>query len=243
MNYMDLLLGYGTDEDEILHQFFLHPLSKEERMQYSEKDTDRAARRLIDILRRVPTGTIIDILSRHSDEIPVITTGSIPQFSNIDDLDRVPGIVMSNPGCKYKLIGYFFNKDAQESAQQKYGENHYKAAAQIGLCEEVIKKTEASMPEVTKLGEVYDELDKEDKETVKAKLCFLIPVIQKFFTEGRNGTVDAKGLYESMLSAATVIRRRSSTMMLIRCIAKTLEGPDKDIPSRIFWGYHNAKQI
>lgn len=237
MNYIDLLLQYGTSEDEILHQYFLHPLSKEERLKYTEKDLRWAFQRLLNIIHRVPTGKVIDIIEKYRDEIPEITTGNIPQFSNIDDIDRVPGIVLANPGCKYKLIGYFFCKDSQESAQQKYGENHYKIAAQLGLCEEVIKKTEASMPEVTILGELYDELDAEDKENVKAKLCFLIPVIQKFFVEARHGTADAKSLYESMLSDATVVRRRSSTMMLVRCIAKTLEGADRQIPANIYWGY------
>lgn len=235
-NYIELLLNKDSTNDDILYAFFLHPMSRNQKRDYIGNDLDYAAHRLFSILKETSTEHILDIIEAHKEEIPVITTGSIPQFSEIHDADKIPDIVISNPNCKYKLIGYFFNKDAADYSNQKYGENHYKLAAQLGLCEYADSKAPEGITAVSFLGYVYKDLPLEYRDQIRPKLCLQVPFIQHILIEARHNEVNAMAELQSLLTPSTSVRRRSSLQQMMRAIESTLT-TDRHIVKNIKWGY------
>ncbi len=236
MDYIKMLVSSELSNDDILYSFFLHPLSREQKKRYTAQELDFAATCLFEILKETPTEHILDIIESHKDEISEMTTVSIPQFSDLLDADRIPDIVLANPGCSYKLIGYFFNKDADESANQKYGENHYKLSAQLGLCEYADRSAQDGVTAVSFLGLKYKDLPLDQRNQLRPKLCLQIPFIQHILVESRHGTVDAIGELQTLLTPSTAIRRRSSLQQILRAIEGTLT-TEIGIIRNIEWGY------
>ena len=237
-NYYTLLLDTTSADEEILRMFFLHPLSRDEKKMFSPEEQLKAVDRLFAILKSTSTEQILDVIEKYKNEIQEITTGSLPQFSELEDADRVPDIVLSNPNCKYKLIGYFFNKDAADYSNQKYGENHYKLAAQIGLCEYADKTDPEGITAVTYLGIVYKDLPKSERDILRPKLCLQVPFIQHILVEARYKEVNAMGELQSLLTPSTSVRRRSSIQQMMHAIEATLT-KEKQIVGNIKWGYKN----
>ena len=235
-NYIDLALDSQKNTDSLLRAFLLHPLSREEKHKYSEESLDKAANRILDTLESVSIEHMLDVIEKYQDEIQELNTASIPQFSELKDADRIPDIVLSNPDCKYKLIGYFFNKDAEEYSQQKYGENHYKLAAQIGLCEYADKKAQDGITAVSFLGMVYKDLPEEKRDDLRPKLCLQIPFVQYILIKARRGEIDAMSELRSMLTLSTSIRRRSSIQQIMHAIEAAMK-TEKSIMNNIKWGY------
>ena len=237
-DYISMLIDPEASNDEILRSFYLHPLSREQKQSFEGNQLALAAGHLFRILKETSTEHILDIIEEHKNEIQEITTGSVPQFSELQDADKVPNIVLSNPDCKYKLIGYFFNKDAEDYSQQKYGENHYKLSAQLGLCEFVEKTATENGTAVSFLGFAYKDLPKSERDAIRPKLCLQVPFIQHILIEARHGRIDAMGELKSMFTTSTAVRRRSSVQQMLKAIEGTLQ-EDKDILKNIDWGYKN----
>ncbi len=235
-NYIEIALDPQMNTDSLLRAFLLHPLTREEKHNYPDESLCEAANKIIDTLQSVSIERMLDVIEKYQDEIQELTTASIPQFSELKDADRIPDIVLSNPDCKYKLIGYFFNKDAEEYSQQKYGENHYKLAAQIGLCEYADKKASDGITAVSFLGMVYKELPEEKRDELRPKLCLQIPFVQYILIKARQGEIDAMKELRSMLTLSTSIRRRSSIQQIMHAIEETMT-TEKSIMSNIKWGY------
>lgn len=235
-NYIKKLLTPSESNEEIIRSFFLHPHSRDQKKGYSNDELFCAANRLFNILTTTSTEDILDVIEKYQDEIQPITTGSIPQFSELTDADRIPDIVLSNPDCKYKLIGYFFNKEAADYSNQKYGENHYKLAAQLGLCEYADKKAKDGITAVSFLGTVYKDLPLSVRNELRPKLCLQVPFIQHIMIEARHGKVDAMAELQSMLTPSTSVRRRSSIQQMMHAIEETLSS-DRYIMNNIKWGY------
>ena len=235
-DYIQELLNPSADEREIIRLFFLHKLNREQKNKYHELSLECAGKRLFSILENTPTEEILDVIEVHKGEIAEITTGSLPQFSELNDADRIPDIVLSNPDCKYKLIGYFFNKNAEDHSNQKYGENHYKLAAQLGLCEDADKHAKDGITKVSFLGMIYKDLTREERDALRPKLCLQVPFIQHILIEARHGKIDAMGELESLLTHATSVRRRSSIQQMMHAIEKTLT-KDRYVMNNIDWGY------
>ena len=236
MDYINASLNPKVSGEEIIRLFYLHPLSKDDKRKYSLEEQKQASLHLLFVLREASIEYILDVIEKHRDEISPITTMSVPQFSNIYDADRIPDIIISNPGCKYKLIGYYFNKSAEDYSHQKYGENHYKLAAQLGLCEYADKHSGDGITEVTQLGMIYKDLTAYDKDKIRARLCLQVPFIQYVLIEARHHNIDAMGLLLSMFTQATAVRRRSSIQQMMRMIESQMT-TDKQILQNISWGY------
>ena len=94
-------------------------------------DKDEAPR-YIEMLRRVKSYEVLMFLAKQ-EKLPEIKSINIPQFSNIDDLNGVLDIVYSTDNITFEDIGYYFYPESKLHAQWKYGENHYKMAALLGL--------------------------------------------------------------------------------------------------------------
>lgn len=214
MNYIDKLLEDEIYPNEIIKLFFLFPMSVEELEQYSEEQLSEAIDKLIDILKRTSIENIVNIIEANRDNIAEITPANIPQFSNIDAINDVLDYVDSADEVTYELIGYYINKDAKKGAQTKYGENHYKTAASIGLT--TINKPFA----ITTLGRKYKKLQADEKTALRNKLFLLIPIVQKIIVEAKYKEVQPMNILNLYLSESTSIRRRSNVRTMVEFVYK-----------------------
>ena len=113
----------------------------------------------------------------------IIEAKDIPQFSNFDDCfyNVVQNIIRSGySSVNYDQMGFFLrNAPRNIVADRKYGENHAKTAALMGLC--VIKRGVGIS--VTPIGEAFSQLSREKQNNLKAKLCLYIPLMQNVFAQ------------------------------------------------------------
>lgn len=214
MNYIDKLLEDEIYPNEIIKLFFLFPMSVEELEQYSEEQLSEAIDKLIDILKKTTVENIVNVIEANRDKIAEITPANIPQFSNIDAINDVLDYVDSADEVTYELIGYYINKNAKKGAQTKYGENHYKTAASIGLT--TINKPFA----ITTLGWKYKELQADEKTALRNKLFLLIPIVQKIIIEAKYKEVQPMNILKLYLSDSTSVRRRSNVRTMVEYVYK-----------------------
>jgi len=216
------------DLESFLRAFYFYPVTRDSETQYDEEALDYAGKRTLEILNNTPYNEIIDVLEKFQNEIAEVETWNIPMFSRLKEADHVPQIVLSNPGCDYTMIGYFFEKDRNRTAQFKYGETHYKAAMLLGL-------VYRDYPyQVTYLGKAYMKLSKENCDLIRPKLCIRVPLIQKYLVAVKKGPISGMAPLRSILSEKTAIRRRSCTKQMLNAIFNQMDN-GIEYRNRIDW--------
>lgn len=214
MSYIDEILNESIYQNEIIKLFYLSPVPSEELKVYTDEQLNIVGEKIIDILKAISIDNIISIIEANKAEIAEITSANIPQFSNINSIDDVLNVVESSDQITFELIGYYINKNASKGAQIKYGENHYKIAAAIGL-------TTLNKPfHVTTLGKEYMSLSSEDKISIRNKLFLLVPIVQKIIIDAKYKTVHPLDILRLYLSESTSIRRRSSVRIMVEYVYK-----------------------
>lgn len=183
---------------------------------YSERDLSNEVLRL---LSKYSCKDIISIIKEDSELYP-IDKGDIPQFSDLGiAFYNVPYILLNCgiDGVGYAQMGYTLRqKRRSEVADRKYGENHIKTAAQLGLCKIWNYK---SYP--TELGKLITTLEEKERQSVLPKLCLYIPFIQNYYVADANEDFLNKQL--SILSPSTINRRRPNINTLIQTINKAVK--------------------
>ena len=143
----------------------------------------------------------------------------IPQFSDINDcFDKVPFLLENCgiDGVDYRQMGYLLRTEPRkEGADKKYGENHMKTAALMGLCS--IKKRKAYINTITT---AFNKLSNEEIKDIRPKLALHIPFIQNYYFDGASQEALMKNL--SILSESTIIRRKPNCVTLIEIIDNSL---------------------
>lgn len=214
MSYIDEILNESIYQNEIIKLFYLSPVSNEELKVYTDEQLNIVAEKIVDILKAISIDNIISIIEANKAEIAEITPANIPQFSNINSINDVLDVVESSDEITFELIGYYINKNASKGAQIKYGENHYKTAAAIGL-------TTLNKPfHVTALGKKYMSLFWEDKTSIRNKLFLLVPIVQEIIIDAKYRTVHPLDVLRLYLSESTSIRRRSNVRTMVECVYK-----------------------
>ena len=215
-NYVDMLLSGNPDTDEIIRQFYLFPLSDDELRALPDEEKRTYSERMVQILCDTSADHILEIIESHPDDWRPVISIEIPQYSSTDDIDNILGVVESNPGGDHTLFGYFFNKSGKKDAQRKYGENHYRTAALLGL-------TTFDKPfAVTPLGREYMKLPDKTRHAVRSKLILKIPFLQQILISAKNGKTEFMPIIGQYLSDVTCVRRRSSTKNLFTEACKEL---------------------
>lgn len=163
-----------------------------------------ASELLLELIYSYSVAEIINILK--CDFTPyVIEAKDIPQFSNFDVCyyDVVQSIVRSGySSVNYDQLGFFLRKSPRKiGADRKYGENHAKTAALMGLC--VVQKGIGIS--VTPIGKIFSQLSREKQNNLKAKMCLYIPLMQNIFVQGCTQEIVNSSL--AVLSPTTKKRR------------------------------------
>lgn len=167
------------------------------------------------IVAQTPVSEIVYFLQKHQGELSDVSAKNIPQFSNIDEVDRVLSIIIDSGLEKidFLLIGSYLRPDrAKEMAYRKYGENHYKLCAQLGFTFNPPKF------QATRNGQAYHrENDKELKKIWLTKMILHVPIIQQalFKTMEGNEPFSLREYMGEFLSLSTVMRRLSNMRKLL----------------------------
>ena len=128
--------------------------------------------------------------------------------------------MLQNCGLKdvdYSQMGYMLRDEKRKDiADKKYGENHMKTAAQLGLC-----RFEKCRANTNALGSNFIKLSEADRRIILPKLCLYIPFIQNYFMAGATDEIRDEIL--SILSHTTQVRRRSNVNTIIQTIKESID--------------------
>lgn len=185
----------------------------------------------VDVLNEIASmrlSRVIELVQESELPAPEISAANISQFSQFMDINTVIRTVIDSgyENISFVDLGYFLTGKKSDMAKRKYGENHYKLAAQLGFV------TVNEPHEATWLGKAYRTIDDEDlQKQILYKLSIRVPLIQRIIKEAANGVVSASDIMLEYLSESTMCRRRSN----IRKMLAQMKGiADKDETKNIF---------
>ena len=185
---------------------------------------------LMNEIKAITFEDLFDIIKANETEIQALNSLNIPQFSSLLVLDKVLEVVNGSDHLNYELIGYYLNKDTTVVAQRKYGENHYKLTALMGL---------TSLDEqfnITPLGIEYMNLSADEKIIIRDKLFLRIPTIQRFLVDATKSSINGYELLSPILKESTITRRRSNINKIIKCVIEHFSREERlSIENNIIW--------
>ncbi len=185
--------------------------------------TEKEAPRYMEMLRRLTSYEVLLFLL-NQEKLPEIKSINIPQFSNIDDLNGVLDIVNSTDNISFEDIGYYFYPDSKLHAQWKYGENHYKMAALLGL-------TSWDKPyHITDFGIEYMKIPKDERTEIRNKLIWRVPIAQQIIIKSLSGELKPIDVLAQYLALSTARRRHSNVHVMVDILVNSLE---KDVKVKI----------
>lgn len=196
--------------------------------------TEMASGSFLGLLCNLSISEVFEVIRNNSDKLCEITTGNIPQYSNLFDVFKVVQIIhdCGKPIDMYEL-GYYLRGDNRTSeAQRKYGENHYKFACQLGLAKFVPRTNTC----ITNLGIAFYELrDEGVQKSVTDRLVLRVPILQRILIDAQDKKVDVVEELGKYLSPATVARRRSNMHNALNWLAQYHDLGMKPILDNIEW--------
>lgn len=215
-------LSYPMDsiKEAYLSAFYSHESQVESKcnLQCPSEELIRVSNHIISYLIEVDCQEIIKIIKDKGGDFGILP-GDVPQFSSFNDCVYKVPILVRDCGLEdltYTRLGFMLRtKPRKDGADMKYGENHSKTAAQMGLCSITNSRISPSY-----LGLSFCNLDRATQSKLLPKLILFIPYIQNQFASGASyeeilGSV-------SFLSESTQKRRLSNIWYLITEVNKVL---------------------
>lgn|SRR5574344_65896 len=205
------LLGNPDNENALLKAYYTH--ADDDLINNQTK-----CELLLKVLQRHSCAEILNLLHEESAMFE-IDKKDIPQFSDFKDAYYKVPFILANCGVQdvdYLKMGYMLRSEKRkEVADKKYGENHIKTAAQMGLCS--FAKCRAN---TNTLGNLFIKLSEAEREDLLPKICLYISFIHNYFKRG--GTDEVREDMLSVLSVTTQNRRRSNVNTIIETIKNAL---------------------
>lgn len=183
-----------------------------------------------------PTGEVVEYV-REACEIPIdaivkyilampapeIGAKDVFQFSNFDDAtirlcQRMAEV--DNPGLKHVEVGKLLLNDGKErndGAYTKYGENHAKTGAALGLIQELSKTYFLSC-----IGTVFFDMNSDEREKILVRMLLRNRLVERIICASNNGRIDMRQFFY-MLSYSTYVRRSSNVRRIMDELYKTKE--------------------
>lgn len=206
------IIGCADNERALLKAFYTHADA-------SIPENEEKSKVLISVLKKYKCSEILGIIADGFTP-HVVDKKDISQFSDFKDAYyEVPRILLSCgiENVDYSKMGYLLREEKRkEGADKKYGENHMKTCAQLGLCH--FEKCKASK---NALGSLFVHLNESEIKNILPKLCLYIPYVQNYFMAGATDEVRDEML--GILSSTTQVRRRSNVNTIIKTIKDSLE--------------------
>lgn len=206
------LIGNDAYERALLKAFYTH-------VDASLINDEKKSEFLLEVLKKYKCSEILKIIE--DGFVPAeVDKKDISQFSDFKDAYYTVPYMLQNCGMTdvdYSKMGYMLRDEKRKDiADKKYGENHMKTAAQLGLC-----RFEKCRANANALGSLFIKLSEADRRNILPKLCLYIPFIQNYFMAGATDEVRDEIL--SILSPTTQVRRRSNVNTIIQTIKDSIE--------------------
>lgn len=206
------LIGNINNERALLKAFYSH-------VDDSLIEDETKARLLIEVLKKHKCCDILKIIA--DGFVPAeIGQKDISQFSDFRDAYYKVPFLLHNCGLTdvdYSQMGFMLRGDKRNNvADKKYGENHMKTAAQLGLCR--FKKCRANS---NAFGKLFMTLSDSDQKNILPKICLYIPYVQNYFMAGATNEIREEIL--SILSQTTQNRRRTNVNTIFQTVKEALE--------------------
>ena len=206
------LIGNSAYERALLKAFYTHA-------DVSLINDEKRSELLLEVLKRYKCSEILTIIE--DGFVPAeVDKKDISQFSNFKDAYYTVPYMLQNCGMTdvdYSKMGYMLRDEKRKDvADKKYGENHMKTAAQLGLC-----RFEKCRANANALGSLFIKLNEADRRKILPKLCLYIPFIQNYFMAGATDEVRDEIL--SILSPTTQTRRRYNVNTIIQTIKDSID--------------------
>lgn len=206
------IVGSADKEQALLKAFYAHADA-------NITVNEGKSKVLISVLKKYKCSEILGIIADGFTPHEV-DKKDISQFSDFKDAYyEVPRILLScgMESVDYSKMGYLLrDKKRKEGADKKYGENHMKTCAQLGLCH-----FEKCMASKNALGSLFVHLNESEMKEILPKLCLYIPYIQNYFMVGATDEVRDEML--GILSPTTQVRRRSNVNTIIKMIKDAID--------------------
>ncbi len=183
-------------------------------------DTDELVKELLLVDNKEICDCVLNI------EHIIIEKKTIPQYSSYANgtFDMLKYLRMSGDyGPTFAEIGeHFLERGHKSTAYIKYGENHAKLAALLGVVE--IRKNGKNHVFLTDLGKTVEKLELSKQKECFIKLSARIPIVQEAIKQGISSANELEVYLKKYLSPITAIRRRRNTWVLI----DNLRGAERD---------------
>ena len=210
--FWDSVIGNKDKELALLKAYYCHSDNS------ILNDTNKSAI-LLDVLKKYKCSEILDVI-RVGFSPYTVEKKDISQFSDFRDAYYSVPFILANCGLKdvdYSRMGYMLRSETRkEVADKKYGENHMKTAAQLGLC-----NFERCRANGNSLGNQFVKLSDTEQKALLPKLCLYIPYIQNYFMSGSREQSLEEML--NILSETTRVRRRPNVNTIIDTIKNSLD--------------------
>ena len=210
-DFWNNVIGNPANENALLKAYYTH--ADDDLINDNNK-----SELLLKVLQRHSCAEILELIKEES-VLFKIDKKDIPQFSDFKDAYYNVPFRLANCGLKdvdYLRMGYMLRVEKRKDvADKKYGENHIKTAALMGLCNFV--KCKAN---VNNFGNLFIQLSESERKDILPKICLYILFINNFFKKG--GTDEVREEMLGILSVTTQNRRRSNVNTIIETIKRAL---------------------
>lgn len=212
-----------TQTDEaLLIAFYSHKLHVDEVCLSLDSSSDSmisTCNDLFSILLNMECQDIINIIRKNDVFFPV-RASDVPQFSSLAIcVFKVPGLVQDCgiEDLSYTQLGFMLRtKPRNEGADMKYGENHSKTAAQMGLCAISRFRIYPSY-----LGIAFSRLCIEEQKLLMPKLILFMPYIYNLYA--------SKATYHEIINSLSFLKESTKKRRLTN-IWKLIEEVNKVLP-------------
>ena len=178
------------------------------------------ASKIIEAIQSISINELLALVDS-TDEDRYIDPANVPQFGSIDALIRVPELVLYSGKLNYQQLGFALKKDLDASlyANIKFGENHGKGAALLGLVDcisgsFVPSSLSTSFLEINDYGQ---------KINLVIKLYFRVPLVQVLLKLAKNDLING---YDYMMELQESTRKRRG--QCIRAIMRSFTTLNND---------------
>src|SRR5574344_456565 len=212
VNFWNNVIGNSTNERVLLKAFYTHSDT-------SIIEDKSKSELLLEVLKKYKCSEILKIISNDFKPF-TIDIKDISQFSDFSDAYYMVPYLLAYCGKKdvdYEFMGSMLRENKRNAvADKKYGENHIKTAAQMGLCSFSRCRGNAN-----ELGNAFIKLSDTERKKMLPKICLYIPYIQNYFMKGANNIIREEIL--CILSVTTQNLRRSNVNTIIEIIKDSID--------------------
>lgn len=210
------LINIKDADSKVIKAFFNDEISLNLADYSDEEEYDKTIRRVVALLSSYSTQQIVDILKLTYSHKKV-SAGNIPQYSDLSvALYDTPKMLskLDKTDISYEEMGrLLWPTKRQQGADKKYGENHAKTAALIGLTS--VYKGNIN---ITDFGKLFLSLNPAQQAILIPVLWLRVPLFYNFFCSNKSENVLNNDI--STLADSTQKRRLSNIRTIIDLIEK-----------------------